>query len=77
VVLHNSTPEAYGQWLATAIDRVQGRPEDERLVFINAWNEWGEGCHLEPDQRNGLAYLEETARALRRHAAASGTGTPS
>jgi lipopolysaccharide biosynthesis protein len=28
------------------------------FLFINAWNEWGEGCHIEPDQKNGFQYLE-------------------
>ena len=64
IIMHNSTPEAYEQWLRQAISKVQGQPADHRIVFINAWNEWAEGCHLEPDRRHGLGYLEATKRAL-------------
>ena len=64
VVLHNATPEAYGKWLQQAIERARSQPPERRVVFLNAWNEWGEGCHLEPDLLNGRAYLEATKRAL-------------
>jgi len=67
-----STPELYGHWLREVVNRQRMLiPQDwqsgippESLVFINAWNEWAEGNHLEPCQRWGRAYLEATRRAL-------------
>jgi hypothetical protein len=62
LIYHGSTPELYEQWLATVWRRAS-RVREEGLVFVNAWNEWAEGCHLEPDERYGRAYLEATLRA--------------
>jgi len=60
-----ATPRAYGVWLDKACRKVLRRKHrDERLVFVNAWNEWAEGTHLEPDRHFGYAYLNETARVL-------------
>jgi len=65
VILHGSTPELYERWLRRTVARtLEEFDGDERLVFINAWNEWGEGCYLEPDARFGRAYLEATRRVL-------------
>ena len=64
VILHDSTPERYGEWLHRALSKARLEPPPHRLVFLNAWNEWAEGCHLEPDLRHGHAYLEATRRAI-------------
>ena len=62
-IVLDGTPENYALWLhrATALT-LQERPPSQQLVFINAWNEWAEGCHLEPDRRYGLNFLEATRR---------------
>lgn len=66
LVLLNGTPANYEFWLAEAIRRTRSDfPGEERLVFVNAWNEWAEGCHLEPDSRYRRAFLEATRHAVR------------
>jgi glycosyltransferase involved in cell wall biosynthesis/GT2 family glycosyltransferase len=60
----NSSPKVYEKWLFHAIRRSGIDNPDDRIVFINAWNEWGEGCHLEPDHLFGRSYLEATQRTL-------------
>ncbi len=62
----NDSPASYQQWLSNAAIDTAGRfkQKDSSLVFVNAWNEWAEGTHLEPDQTNGYAYLQATRDAL-------------
>ncbi|MEN6462588.1 MAG: glycoside hydrolase family 99-like domain-containing protein [Syntrophomonas sp.] len=64
VIFENSSPELYRKWLDDAIKYVSDNANLEaNIVFINAWNEWGEGAYLEPDRAYGYAYLEETYKA--------------
>jgi len=64
-VLLNMNPASYQRWLQNAVrDTLQHNSKEECLVFINSWNAWEKGAHLEPDQRNGYAYLESTRLAL-------------
>lgn len=64
-ILHNSCPRLFEKWLTSAfIDTLQRHKNpDEQIVFINAWNEWAEGAHLEPDQRYGYAWLAALRQA--------------
>jgi lipopolysaccharide biosynthesis protein len=65
LVFHNASPGAFQAWLETVIEDTREQYcGDERIVFINAWNEWAEGAHLEPDQRFGHGYLEAVQNAL-------------
>ncbi|WP_189339656.1 glycoside hydrolase family 99-like domain-containing protein [Rhodanobacter denitrificans] len=68
--LRHASPRGYEDWLSNAVRETVRRvkDEDKKLVFVNAWNEWAEGAHLEPDARLGYAYLNSTTRALRRAA---------
>jgi len=64
-VFVNAHPQNYRRWLAAMIAQTRAaRPPEERIVFVNAWNEWGEGCTLEPDAQFGRGYLEATRAAL-------------
>ena len=74
IVLIDSTPERFEAGLEEIVSDVEDRPLDERVVFINAWNEWAEGNHLEPDLRFGGAYLEAVARVNRIDPVAVGQG---
>jgi lipopolysaccharide biosynthesis protein len=65
VVFNHSTPEKYGSWLKSTVQRFNPFSQDEDFIFINAWNEWAEGNHLEPCSHWGIQYLEETAKAIK------------
>lgn len=55
----NSTPEKFQEWVTKTVKYVNKNfKKDEKILFINAWNEWAEGCHLEPDQAYGHRYLQ-------------------
>jgi lipopolysaccharide biosynthesis protein len=63
-ILRNATPKAYEHWMRSILEKTLIQDTQEKIVFINAWNEWAEGNHLEPCQEWGHAYLEATRRAL-------------
>jgi 2-polyprenyl-3-methyl-5-hydroxy-6-metoxy-1,4-benzoquinol methylase len=70
VILLDGNPVNFELWLKQAFEiTARTHSGDRRLVFVNAWNEWAEGCHLEPDRKYGLQFLEaiERVRSGRSH----------
>jgi len=67
-IFHGSTSSNYANWIRRACERTLDRLRVDKnqppLLFVNAWNEWGEGAYLEPDRKFGYAKLDVTARTL-------------
>jgi hypothetical protein len=63
-IFRGASPERFEFYFQKLVEKVAKRPEPERFIFINAWNEWAEGAYLEPDERYGYRYLEALKRCL-------------
>ena len=60
-----ATPGSYQAWLEAVIEQTRKQNHgDERIIFINSWNEWAEGANLEPCRKFGHGFLDATHNAL-------------
>lgn len=50
--------------------------QEHPFLFYNAWNEWGEGMFLEPDEEGGFAYLEVIREVMQEKCGAEGERSP-
>jgi len=57
-----ATPDKFEKYMKQLIELSQ--KNDKEFIFLTAWNEWGEGAYLEPDEENGYAYLEALKKAI-------------
>ena len=64
IILHGSTPEKFATFAKDMAQYVESHPQTEKLLFIKAWNEWGEGNYLEPDMKWGRAYIEKLGKVF-------------
>jgi hypothetical protein len=61
LVITGSSPGAFRTLVRATVQAIQGRPYDERLLFVKSWNEWAEGNYLEPDLEHGHGFLRALA----------------
>jgi len=65
IVYINGSPETFGQALNEHFETATALPANQQFLFVNAWNEWAEGNHLEPDQKYGHQYLEQVRSVVK------------
>lgn len=64
IIYHGSTPELFGRHVEQALELVNNKPPQHRIIFLKSWNEWGEGNYVEPDLVFGKGYLNEIKKRL-------------
>lgn len=65
LVVHGGTPKMFEDWFGGITEYTRTHlTVEQQFIFVNAWNEWAEGAHLEPDAQYGYAYLNAIGRVL-------------
>ena len=64
MIWYNSTPELFYKQILRALELLKNKPAEHKIIFLQSWNEWGEGNYMEPDLTYGHGYLEALKKAL-------------
>lgn len=64
IILNNCRPDLFKKVVKRAIEIVKDKPEQEQIVMIKSWNEWGEGNYMEPDLEYGHGYIDSMREAI-------------
>lgn len=64
IVYYGTTPETFKYAAEMAVKQVENKEPDHKIIFLNSWNEWGEGAYMEPDLEFGKGKIEALAEVL-------------
>lgn len=64
IIYYNNTPETFEKAARNAVDCVKNKDSEHRIVFLNSWNEWGEGAYMEPDLKYGKGKINKLRNVL-------------
>lgn len=62
--LINSSPGKFQSTIEEALSYLKDKTSEHRILFLKAWNEWGEGNYVEPDQQFGHGWLDAIRNAI-------------
>lgn len=62
-VTYNVNPRNFYRYFAELYKKCQENKKE--FIFLTAWNEWGEGAYLEPDEKYGVAYLNAIQKVIK------------
>lgn len=65
ILWYGSTPTLFKKHIIQALNLLEGRSAEHKILFLQSWNEWGEGNYVEPDLKFGHAYLEVLREVIR------------
>lgn len=66
VIYTDSTPNEFDKQIHKALDIIKEKQPEHKIIFLQAWNEWAEGNHVEPDLKYGHAFLDVLTKNFKR-----------
>ena len=63
-LMYNSTPKSFYFHVKEALATIKNKPEDNQILILKSWNEWGEGNYMEPDLKYGKEYIYALKKAI-------------
>lgn len=60
----NATPENFQKHIKQALEHINHKENEHKILFLRSWNEWGEGNYVEPDMKYGHGFLDALKNSL-------------